>query len=294
MLRMLNRRQFTQSLGATALIAGMGRGALATPQTPATNTFSVMMWTLKKTGSFEENLERVAQAGFQHVELVGESVDWSADDFKRIMGKMASLNLTIDAMTGVKDGFADPAAGDTVVAEMKALVPKMKRLGCPQVILTSGKMQPGVAQAVQHAAAIETLKRVADVAAEAGVTAVIEPIDRLENPTLYLDGVTEAFEMTHAVGSPHVKVLYDVYHEQRSHGNLIEKMEANADQIGLVHIADVPGRHQPGSGEIDYANVYRTLAHIGYKGVIAMEFYATGDPVDDLRKAREAAVKALA
>ena len=95
---------------------------------------------------------------------------------------------------------------------------------------------------------------------------MIEPIDRLENPTIYLDGVSEAFEIAHAVGSPQVKVLYDIYHEQREFGNLIEKFEANIEQVGLIHIADVPGRHEPGTGEINYTNIYRKLAQLNYKG----------------------------
>ena len=115
---------------------------------------------------------------------------------------------------------------------------------------------------------------------------VIEPIDRLEQPAIYLDGVTEAFAITRAVGSAQMKVLYDLYHEQRSQGNLLEKLERNIDQVGLIHIADVPGRHEPGTGEVNYGNVYRVLGRLGYKGVVAMEFYATGDPVETLRKAR--------
>ncbi len=89
--------------------------------------------------------------------------------------------------------------------------------------------------------------------AESGVTGVIEPIDHIENPTMYLDGVTEGFAIVNAVNSPNVKVLYDLYHEQREYGNLIEKLNANIAQVGLVHVADVcRGRGKPGSGEIDF------------------------------------------
>ena len=119
--------------------------------------------------------------------------------------------------------------------------------------------------------------------------AVIEPIDRLENPTIYLDGVSEAFEIAKAVGSPNVRVLYDVYHEQRQFGNLIEKFDANIAQVGLIHIADVPGRHEPGTGEINYTNIYRKLADLNYKGTIAMEFYPSADIVETLRRARDQA-----
>ena len=94
----------------------------------------------------------------------------------------------------------------------------MQRLGCGQIILLSGKRIEGVAPGVQQAASIETLKRAAEILGAAGLTGVIEPIDRLENPSIYLDGVTEAFEIVRAVGSSKMKVLYDLYHEQRGMG----------------------------------------------------------------------------
>ncbi len=251
--------------------------------------FSEMIWTLKKFGTFEENLERVAQAGYHHVQLVGEFKKWSEDDYRRILARMEVLKVSVDATSGVSAGFADPSGGDAFLTALKGLIPAAQRLQCKQIILLSGKLIEGAPAGSQHAASIEALKRASDVLSSANLVAVIEPIDRIENPTIYLDGVTEAFEIVKAVGSPHVKVLYDVYHEQRQFGNLIEKFEANIDQVGLIHIADVPGRHEPGTGEINYLNIYRKLAQLGYKGTIAMEFYPTGDIVETLRRARDQA-----
>jgi hydroxypyruvate isomerase len=252
-----------------------------------------MIWVLRQRGSFEENLTRVAEAGYRHIELIAEFAKWSEDDWRRILGRMRELKISVDATTGLKLGFADPSSGDAYVAELKAFVPTLQRLGCGRVILMSGKRIEGAPPGAQKAASIETLKRAVEVLDGAGLTAVIEPIDRLENPTIYLDGVTEAFEIVRAVGSPRVKVLYDLYHEQRQNGNLIEKLEKNIDQVGLVHIADVPGRHEPGTGEVNYGNIYRKLAELKYNGMIAMEFYPTGDIVEGLRRAREEAIQAL-
>jgi hydroxypyruvate isomerase len=253
--------------------------------------FSVMMWALNKLGSFEENLERVAAAGYKHVELVGEFARWSEEDWRRILARMQALKITVDATSGMKLGFADPVGGDRFIAELKALIPMVQRLRCAQIILLSGKRIEGVAPGVQQAASIETLKLAAEVLGAAGLTGVIEPIDRLENPSIYLDGVTEAFEIVRAVGSSKMKVLYDLYHEQRGMGNLIEKLEKNIDEVGLIHVADVPGRHEPGTGEVNYVNIYRRLAELHYRGVIAMEFYPTGDVVETLRRAREEAIQ---
>jgi hydroxypyruvate isomerase len=254
------------------------------------------MWTLNKNGTFEQNLERVAQAGYTQVELVAEFKTWSPADEARILARMAALGITIDAMAGTTLGFADPTGADGYLAELKTLIPIANRLGCRQIILLSGKRLPDPASPAdnpaQHAASIETLKRAADLLAAANLQGVIEPIDRLENPTIYLDGVTEAFALVKAVDSPALRVLYDLYHEQRTHGNLIEKLQQNIALVGLIHVADVPGRHQPGTGELEYANIYRALAQLNYPGTLAMEFYPTGEIVTTLRDAREQLLRA--
>jgi hydroxypyruvate isomerase len=276
------------ALAARVMVSGelMGRISEIAEAGPQ---FSVMMWALNKRGSFEENLDRVAQAGYRHVELVGEFMRWSEADWTRILGRMQALKITVDATSGIKTGFADIVGGDAFVAELKDFIPRVQRLGCGQIILLSGKRIADAAPGVQREASVKTLKRAAEILSAAGLTGVIEPIDRLENPSIYLDGVTEAFEIVRAVASPKVKVLYDLYHEQRGQGNLIEKLEKNIDEVGLIHVADVPGRHEPGTGEIHYRNMYKKLAELRYGGVIAMEFYPTGDVVETLRKAREEA-----
>jgi hydroxypyruvate isomerase len=293
MMRMLSRRGFGRLMGAAlaarAIVPGSLRGQMA-GVAEAGRQFSVMMWALNKRGSFEENLERVAQAGYRHVELVGEFMRWSEEDWTRILARMQALKITVDATSGIKAGFADTVGGDAFVAELKSFIPTVQRLGCGKIILLSGKRIEGAAPEVQREASVETLKRAAEILGAAGLSGVIEPIDRLENPSIYLDGVTEALEIVRAVASPKVKVLYDLYHEQRGQGNLIEKLEKNIDEVGLIHVADVPGRHEPGTGEIHYRNVYKKLAELRYGGVIAMEFYPTGDVVETLRKAREEAM----
>ena len=293
---MVNRRDFGKLMAGVVVAGSSGSHRLMGQATKegglAQSQFSVMMWTLNSHGTFEENLERVAQAGYHHVELVGEFRKWSDADVKRILARMQTLGITVDAAAGMKLGFADPAGGDAYLAELKEMIATAKRLKCGQLILVSGKRVEGAADGVQHKACVETLKRAVDMLHDAGIVAVLEPIDRLENPPIYLDGVTEAFEIVREVGSPNVKVLYDLYHEQRTHGNLIEKLEKNIDQVALVHIADVPGRHEPGTGEVDYGNVYRKLVELKYKGGIAMEFYPTKDVVETLRKAREEAMRA--
>jgi hydroxypyruvate isomerase len=250
------------------------------------NSFSVMLWTLEKQAPFDRCLEMVAEAGYQGVELIGEFQKWSNDETRRVMGKMQSLGLAFDMLSGVKAGFADPTGGDEFLAQATAQMKAANELQSPQINLKSGNRIDGVSPAAQHAAAIENLKRAADLAAAHQVQIVIEPIDLLENPKMYMTSVSEAFAIVRAVNSPHLRALYDFYHEQRGSGNLIEKLEQNIELVGLVHIADVPGRHEPGTGEIDYANIYRMLGQLKYGKVITMECYPSQEPVATLKKAR--------
>ncbi len=256
--------------------------------------FSVMLWTLEKQAPFDRCLEMVAEAGYQGVELTGQFRKWSPSETQRVKAKMASLGLVFDLLSGVKVGFAQPDSTAAFLPTVAELLNFCKDLGSPQINLRSGNVVEGVQRSVQHAAAVENLKRAADLAAAAGVEIVIEPIDPLESPKEYLTTVSEGFEIAREVASPQVRVLYDFYHEQRAYGNLIEKLGNNFDLVGLVHIADVPGRHEPGTGEIDYANIYRKLAQRKYAKYVTMEFYPTGEPVAALKKARLEALAAMA
>lgn len=290
---MFTRRMFGKFIAASTAAYAVRPARLDALQEHAVPDISVMMWTMNKMGTFEENLERVAKAGYRFVELVDEFKHWTPEQTQRILARMKVLGIGIDAMAGMVRGFADPAGSVAYIAELKELLPVAKQLGCGQIILMSGKRLAGISAEEQHRASVETLMQAAPVLAESGITGLMEPIDRIENPTIYLDGVIEAFAMTNAVNSPSVKVLYDLYHEQRGYGNLIEKLNANIAQVGLIHVADVPGRHDPGSGEIDYMTIYRRLGELKYTGKIAMEFYPTGEVVQSLRKAREDAIRGL-
>lgn len=290
----MDRRKFSQLLVGSALVPAFLRGNAQTISSSSSGKFkfSVMLWTIEKQTPFDRCIEIVAAAGYNGVELVGEFQKWSTEETHRIMKKMSSLGLVFDSMSGVRAGFANPAESSEFMTQFAAQVKSAKELDCPQIILLSGKRVETLDPKVQYTTSIENLKRAADVAAKNNIEIVIEPIDPLENPTIYLRSVTDGFEMVREIGSSNVKVLYDFYHEQRAFGNLIEKLEKNIEWIGLVHIADVPGRHAPGTGEIDYINIYKKLAELKYGRFIAMEYYPTEDPIASLKKSRMSAQQA--
>jgi len=280
-------------VAGASLGVALSQGHAQTSAPSKASRFSVMLWTLEKQAPFDQCIETVAAAGYQGVELVGEFQKWSGDETRRVMAKMRSLGLVFDMLSGVKAGFANPDGTTDFLAQVTTQMKAAKELESPQINLKSGSRIDNLPAGAQHTASIENLKRAADIAAANQVQIVIEPIDPIESPTMYMTSVSEGFEIVRAVNSLHVRVLYDFYHEQRGAGNLIEKLEKNIDLVGLVHVADVPGRNEPGTGEIDYKNIYRKLGELKYDKFVTMEFYPTQDPVGTLRKARLEARQAM-
>lgn len=255
-----------------------------------------MLWTVFRDLPWEQRLEKCVEAGYKNIELIGEYHKWSPEEWTRNQAKAKELGIFYDITAGLKHGAANPNDRDALLADVKNELPIMERLNCPAVIVMSGNVVPGMPRTVQHDSCIESLKRAASLIegreiAGHPVRILLENIDPEENRKYYLTSVAEGFDIIRAVDHPQVQLLYDFFHEQIAEGNLIEKLEKNIKYTGLVHIADVPGRHQPGTGEINYENIFRKLAELKYNRIAAMEFYPTGDPVEQLRKAKELAIR---
>jgi hydroxypyruvate isomerase len=306
----MNRRTFGQTLAGTVVGAcnlahspnlfGEDSRAVANQQKEVSGApfeLSVMLWTVFTDLPFEQRLEKVAEAGYRNVELVGEYDKWTEDEFQRVNRKRKELGIAFDCTAGLKHGVSNPDDREPLLAELRHVLPIMEQIECPSLILLSGNRIAELSREVQHQSSIDTLK--AAVALVEGksingkpVRLLLETIDPEENPRYYLTEIVEALDVVAAVGHPQVQLLYDFYHEQITAGNLIRKLEKSIPHLGLVHIADVPGRHEPGTGEINYQNIFRKLAELNYTGVAAMEFHPSGDPVTQLRLARDMALRA--
>ena len=298
--RTMNRRTFAQAL-ATAALASAAPAfspAQTAPSAAAPFPLSVMLWTVFTGLPFEQRLANIAQAGYSNVELVGEYSHWTPADFAQANAARKRLGIRFDATAGLKHGVADPATRDAFLAELREALVPMETLACPAMIVLSGNVLPGLSREAQHQSCIETLKRAAALVEGRQIDGqpvrlLLECIDPEENPHYFLTSAAEAIEIVRAVNHPQVQFLYDLFHEQIAEGNLIEKLDKHIDVIGLIHVADVPGRHEPGTGEINYPNIYRKLAQLNYKHAVAMEFRPTGDPIAALRKAKEGVSEAV-
>jgi hydroxypyruvate isomerase len=300
----MDRRQFTQALAVSAFAAA----SPAPPALPGTATspvldpgtpfpLSVMLWTVFTGLPFEERLAKVVEAGYTNIELVGEYAKWTPADFDRANAARKKLGIHFDATAGLKNGVANPASRDALIDELRQALVQMQTLDCPAMIVLSGNVLPGVAREEQHQSCIDSLKAAAKLVEGKQIDGqpvrlLLECIHLEENPHYYLTSAAEAIEIVRKVNHPQVQFLYDIYHEQMSFGQLLEKLEKNIDVVGLIHIADVPGRHEPGTGEINYGNIYKKLAQLKYRHMVAMEFRPTGDAISTLRDAKAMAASA--
>ena len=271
-----------------------GRAPVAPPPPPLPFQLSVMLWTVFRKLPFEQRLENVAAAGYRNVELVGEFAHWSDADYTRALAAKRSLGITFDASTFVRHPLADPRQRQAFLADVRASLPVLDRLECPVLILQTGNRIPGMAHVVQYQSCVDGLRQAAKLVEGSSRRILVENIDPLENPRYFLTSGAEGIDIMNAVDHPQVQLLLDFYHEQVAEGNLIAKLNQSLNRIGLVHIADVPGRHQPGTGEINYANIFRRLTELGFPHVAAMEFFPTYDEVACLRAARLFALQSAA
>ena len=211
---------------------------------------------------------------------------------------MDDLKAAADA-AGVKiAGFCCDGGGALVdgsytaqwVETAKASINEAKRLGVETLIVTTGQEIEGVCRCEQHNSVVAGLKGIAPYAEANGITLVLEPLNILVNHKgYYLATSDEGFEILDQVGSPNVKLLFDIYHQQITEGNLIDRITAGIASIGHFHVADVPGRHEPGTGEINYCNVFKKIAELGYDKYVGLEFTTTTTAPEALAKVKKTA-----
>jgi hydroxypyruvate isomerase len=166
-------------------------------------------------------------------------------------------------------------------AQMKKAVEVAKRVNATWSTFVPGNVNQRLEMDYQTANVIENLKVAAEVCEPAGLVLVLEPLNWWANhPGLFLTKIPQAYLICKGVGSPSVKILDDLYHQQISEGNLIPNIDTAWDEIAYFQIGDNPGRKEPTTGEINYKNVFKHIHAKGYKGVMGMEHGVSGKGVE--------------
>jgi len=285
----MQRRELLKT-GAAFLAGAAASTPQQPPPPPAKITTSVMLWTVK--GSFEEKLETAARSGVQSVEMVAEYANWTDADIARIKKLARSFRLGMDALIATPDwnkrpvSMVDPAQRGNFLADVRNAITYAQKLEVSQILLMSGNAMAGRTHDEQYASLLEGSKRAGDLVAAANLTAIVEPLNSLVNHRgFFLTTCVEGAKLIRQVDNPQVRLLFDIYHEQVQEGNVIRTLMEAADIVSVFHVADNPGRNDPGTGEINYRNVYKAIQKTGYSRYLAMEYLPLGDQVESLTKA---------
>lgn len=241
---------------------------------------SLCLETIFTEVSFYERFALAAQAGFKYVEFWS----WDDKDLNKIRTLCQEYDLRISAFSGDKSfSLCDDRESDDYIAYLKESISAAQYLNCDTLVIHSDALGEGgkvvsdcahKSDFEKYAACLKTLRRAAVLAKDAGVMLALEPLNTLyDHAGNYLYTPAETAKLILAVDSPNVKMLYDIYHMHIMVGNDCNYLSDFFDFIGYIHVADVPGRGQPGSGEINYAVVFEHLREIGYTGMVGLECY---------------------
>lgn len=281
-----DRRSFLKTAAGLLVSSGVSL-AQQPPSVPAPKkariTSSVMLWTLK--GTMDEKLAKAADAGIQSVELIYEYEDWSDADAAQYKRMVASYGMHMDTILASKDwpkrpvSLVNPAHREAFLADVKHAIAWAKKLDVPQIILMAGNVQPDMTHEAQYASMVESAKRATDLAAAAEVTLIIENLNsKVNHPGYFLNSAAEALKLVKEVDHPRFRFLYDLYHEYVQNGDPLPILKEAHPYVNVFHVADAPGRHDPGTGEMKWAELYSAIGKSGYAGYVAMEYLP--EPVD--------------
>jgi hydroxypyruvate isomerase len=236
-----------------------------------------------------ERVGRIAELGFQ-VEIW----DWTGKDLDALVGTGAVFSSMTGYVTGT---LTDDQGAAELLASAEQSITVAERLGCPRLNLHgTGLDDQGLpvrpVQEVTGAmwlAAARTLDRVADLGERAGVTFCLENLNTaVDHPGVPFARAADTLALVEAVGRPGLRLNLDLYHAQIGEGNLIELVRRAAPLIGELQVADVPGRCEPGTGEINYPASAAALEELGYRGTVGLEAWASGDSEQALTRFRDA------
>jgi hydroxypyruvate isomerase len=287
-MRMMNRRSFMHSAVAVAgAVAasrlGMSQSVLAARQA-AKRKFKLNyaphfgMFRQHAGEDLVAQLEFMAAEGFTALEDNGMR-DRPVEQQELIGKTLARLNMKMGVFVAHTIDWnapsltsSDPAKRDAFLKQIAESVEIAKRVNATWMTVVPGHVDRRPHMDYQTATVVETLKRACEILEPHKLVMVLEPLNTLRNhPGMFLTTTPQAYLICKAVASPSCKILYDIYHQQITEGNLIPNIDRAWDEIAYLQVGDNPGRNEPGTGEINYRNVFKHVHGKGFTGVVGME-----------------------
>ncbi len=222
-------------------------------------------------------LQFMADEGFRSLED-NEMRERPVAQQERIAREMRRLDMRMGVFVGHTISWRAPTitsdrvdARDEFVREIRSSVEVAKRVNATWLTVVPGHLDLRLDLDYQTANVVEALRRAADVLEPHGFVMVLEPLNLRDHPGLFLTKMSQAFQICRAVNSPSCKILDDLYHQQIQEGNLIPNIDRAWSEIAYFQIGDNPGRNEPTTGEINYANVFQHIHKKGFRGILGME-----------------------
>ena len=248
--------------------------------------FSANLTMLFTEHPFLERFAAAADAGFDAVEFLFPYEHTAAE----VRDALRDANLEV-VLFNLPAG--DWAAGERGIASLPDRVEEFREgveraseyaaaLDCPRLNCLAGLHAPGVERAAHWGTLVENVRHAGERVAAAGRTLVVEPVNDKDVAGFFLPTTTDAIRLLDEVGDPRVRLQFDVYHVQRMEGDVTPRLRALLDRIDHVQIADNPGRHQPGTGELNFGFLFDELDRLGYPGLIGLEYVPEPDTPSSL------------
>ncbi len=230
------------------------------------------------------HLEKVKEHGFHGLEYYA----WWNLDLKKLVREQERIGVGISATCTKEFNLVDVGKREAYLAGLKETLEACKMLGTQSIISQTGSAIPDLSREAQIGVMVETLKRCALLCEKANVVLELEPLNGLvDHPGHFLQTSDEAVRIVDEVDSPYVRLVFDVYHQQVTEGNVIRNATAYRDRINHFHIADNPGRTEPGTGELNYRNILNAIKETGFDGYVGLECRYTVDTDVALQRYKE-------
>ena len=248
--------------------------------------FSANITMMFNEVEFLDRFERAAKAGFKAVEYMFP-YEWPKEQLAGALASHALEQVLFNLPAG------DWAAGERGIAcipgrqgefrdGVESAIDYAKALGCPTLNCLVGLTPEGIDSDKVRQTLVNNLRFAADALEEKGIRFVVEMLNHNAVPGFYLVRTQEALRLLGAINHSNLRLQYDIYHMQIMEGNLIDTLSANMARIGHIQLADNPGRHEPGTGEINFPNVFAAIDRAGYDGWIGCEYVPTGTTEEGL------------
>ena len=227
-----------------------------------------------------ERIRLAAAAGLPAVEFWA----WRNKDLSSIAAALEETGLTLTGFVSEPMApLTDPAQHDAFLAGLQESIAVARTLGSSKLIAQAGPLRPHEPREIQRAAIVTCLNRAAEMLKDTGVTLLLEPLNiRVDHPGYFLPFTPEALDIIDAVGRPEVRLLYDLYHSAVMGETPQAVLAGRIDRIGHVHLADAPGRQEPGTGTMDWHDQLSWLERQGYDGFVGLEYRPSRGTVDSL------------